>query len=293
MIPLLISIGILLLFAFFYFQKNFKKPPVKVVVEVPKVWKSLLQQHVTFYQHLSNEKKYLFEQDVYNFLKTIKVTGIGLEVSLLDRLLVASSGVIPIFGFKEWSYSFLHEVLLYPSHFDRTFNFENPNELITGMVGTGVMEGKMILSQPALVHGFKNTNDKMNVGIHEFVHILDKQDGMIDGVPQSLHENEYAMPWLVMVKGKIQEIHQGRSDINDYGGTNNEEFFAVVSEYFFERPHLLQKKHPQLYQALVLVFKQDLAAEFNIKNRSQPVTISRNSLCPCGSGLKYKRCCID
>jgi len=45
-----------------------------------------------------------------------------------------------------------------------------------------------------------------------------------------------------------------RSDINPYGATNEAEFFAVVSEYFFERPKLLKEKHPELYNLLAEIF---------------------------------------
>ena len=53
---------------------------------------------------------------------------------------------------------------------------------------------------------------------------------------------------------KIKEIIDDRSDINPYGATNEAEFFAVVSEYFFERPELLKEKHPELYELLLKIF---------------------------------------
>jgi Mlc titration factor MtfA (ptsG expression regulator) len=54
----------------------------------------------------------------------------------------------------------------------------------------------------------------------------------------------------------MKKIMAGRSDINPYGATNEAEFFAVVSEYFFERPGLLKEKHPDLYNLLSAFFKQ-------------------------------------
>lgn len=83
----------------------------------------------------------------------------------------------------------------------------------------------------------------------------------------------------------------GKSDINVYGATNNQEFLAVASEYFFERPQLLERKHPELYKILSDVFKQDLA---RLPKAGQPLPriIGRNDACPCGSGKKYKKCCM-
>ena len=55
-----------------------------------------------------------------------------------------------MFGFPEWDYTFLDEVLLYPGHFDRDYDIGSKSEAILGMVGSGNLQGKMILSKPAL-----------------------------------------------------------------------------------------------------------------------------------------------
>jgi Mlc titration factor MtfA (ptsG expression regulator) len=57
-----------------------------------------------------------------------------------------------------------------------------------------------------------------------------------------------------MVEQKIEEIIDRESDIDPYGSTSRTEFFAVIAEYFFERPQLLQKKHPKLYAWLCDMF---------------------------------------
>jgi hypothetical protein len=45
------------------------------------------------------------------------------------------------------------------------------------------------------------------------------------------------------------------SDIDLYGATNTTEFFAVVSEYFFKQPQLLQANHPDLFEMLERIYK--------------------------------------
>jgi len=67
-----------------------------------------------------------------------------------------------------------------------------------------------------------------------------------------------------------------------------QEFFAVASEYFFERPKLLAQKHPELYKVLEQIFNQDMRKR-NLRKTSK--AIGRNSPCPCGSGIKFKKCC--
>lgn len=251
-------------------------------------WKVILTLEVPFYRALSDEEQRWFEFEVQEFLLNCKITGIETKVDAIDRVLVASSAVIPIFAFREWKYPNIHEVLLYPSMFNERFETEGPGRKILGMVGSGFMEGTMILSKPALRHGFKNESDKKNTAIHEFVHLIDKADGAIDGVPSILLERQYTLPWIDLINKKIAEIFEGESDVNPYGGTNKAEFFAVISEYFFERPKLLEKKHPELYALLERIFRLDMADK-NLNKRK--VTLGRNSPCPCDSGRKFKKCC--
>lgn len=219
----------------------------------------LLNENVSFYSALNVSKKQLFEKQIAVFLGSIKIEGVGVTVTPLDRLLIAASAVIPIFGFDNWTYKNLGSVVLYPDTFNKDFQFEEGDRNIMGMVGNGYMNGQMILSQTALRHGFSKSAGKGNTGIHEFVHLLDDADGAIDGVPESLMAHEYTLPWIKMMHEEIERIEENKSDINPYAITNQAEFFAVVAEYFFEQPEALKEKHPQLYEQLSRIFAQDLA----------------------------------
>lgn len=284
---LLISILLLGVILLYYINRKKKPNPP---LAIPNKWRSILQGKVDFYRNLNTEQKLQFESDIAHFLANIKITGIQTDVDIVDRLLVASSAVIPLFGFPEWTYKNLDEVLLYPASFDRNFNIGNKEEIVTGMVGSGAMEGKMILSKPALHKGYEITNDRQNVGIHEFAHLFDKEDGIVDGVPPGFDDKVYTLPWIQLIKTKTKEIADGENKINPYATYDRNEFFAVTSEYFFESPHLLRKKHPELYDILSKAFKQDLASVKPKKNDQKE--IGRNDPCPCGSGKKYKNCCL-
>lgn len=272
-----------------YLRSRWKQKQWKEVkLPFPKEWRSLLVKNVAFYAVLSAEEKLRFEHKVQEFLLNCRITGIQVDVDLTDELLVASSAIIPIFAFPQWKYTNLFEVLLYPGSFNNKFQIAASDSNILGMVGTGYMEGKMILSQPALRHGFFNESDKKNTAIHEFVHLIDKMDGAVDGLPSILLERQYAIPWMDLIHQKIEEIYADKSDINPYGGTNKAEFFSVASEYFFERPKLFARTHPELYALMSEIFNQNLQKR-NLKRAKQ--SIGRNSPCPCGSGLKFKKCC--
>ncbi|EDM37514.1 Phenylalanyl-tRNA synthetase, alpha subunit [Pedobacter sp. BAL39] len=250
-----ILIPIFLLVLYFIFRKDNSHN----YVNLSEFDRKLLFDHVHYYQELTDEGKLRFEQKVVAFLSDVRLEGVGTEITVLDKLLVASSAIIPVFGFPDWKYRNLSTVVLYPDTFNKDFQFEGGDRSILGMVGTGFMNGQMVLSRAALQQGFSNKADKENTAIHEFVHLLDKSDGATDGVPENLMKHEYTLPWLQMIHAEMQRIEKGKSDINPYAITNEAEFFAVVSEYFFEKPEQFKEKHPQLYSGLSSIFMQDPA----------------------------------
>ena len=257
---ILFAISLVALIARFIYNSKVKKSGFEVPEVFPQTWRDFLDQEIQFYKELKSEEKIQFESDIQRFLRRIRITGVKTSIDDEDRLLVASSAVIPIFRFPEWEYKSLCEVLLYPDLFTEEYDFNGKDRSISGMVGSGgVMNNVVLFSKPALRYGFDNKSDKKNVGIHEFVHLFDKQDGNVDGVPSVIMRHQAVLPWLDLINKNMKEMLAGKSDINIYGATNEQEFLAVVSEYFFERPKLFKQKHPELYEALSSVFQNDLA----------------------------------
>jgi Mlc titration factor MtfA (ptsG expression regulator) len=283
---LILFISILL----WYLTSLFKRRKIKkTIINFPDEWKEILDRFVLFYHNLNAQEKSIFEQKIYSFFNDVKITGVDCNVDDTDRLLVAASAIIPVFRFPNWRYKFLDEVIIYPHAFNNKHQTSKKDSTILGMFGTGYLHGKMVLSRQSLHSGFKIESDKKNVGIHEFVHLIDKQDGSVDGIPHALLENAFAIPWLELIKNKTDEIFEDKSDINPYATTNEAEFFSVVSEYFFEKPKLLKRKHPELYKALEVIFNTKMAEKH--KKRMASKEPGRNDPCKCGSGKKYKKCC--
>lgn len=256
----LIAIAFFLILLITYWWWLFFKRKRPKSTTFPALWRSILDEKVAFYIRLSAAEKARFEENALQFLDKISVTGIETDVNDTDKLLVAASAVIPIFGFPSWHYHNLHEVLLYDAPFNHDYETEQGKERnILGMVGSGSMNRMMILSKPALHEGFEQQRSMHNVGIHEFIHLLDKADGTTDGHPEALIQQPFLIPWVKLMHREIEAIKAGRSDINVYGSTNEAEFFSVVSEYFFQQPERLEKNHPELFNMLERIFRQDLA----------------------------------
>jgi MtfA peptidase len=249
-------IGVFVLLAAWFIWQKWKQKK-KDALPLPADYPALLQEHVSYYRSLSDGKKREFEERVRLFLNRTKVEGVGIAIDDVDRVLVASSAIIPIFGFADWHYP-LTDVLLYEDRFNDAYETTGDDRTILGMVGEGgALQSTMVLSKPALHEGFANETSKGNTGIHEFVHLLDKVDGATDGLPEYLLDKSHIKPWLELIHKSINDIKANHSDINPYGITNEAEFFAVVSEYFFKRPDLLEERHPELFARLEEIFHQN------------------------------------
>lgn len=239
-----IAFSALMLYSRYSLTKNrSKKNPDR---PFPQQWRDLLVKHVAFYNRLTPPQKTKFENRVHIFLLNVRIVGVDTEVTHLDRILVASGAIIPIFGFDSWHYSNLEVVEIHPDQ----FLIPNTLQYANGLVGWGKMEGKVKLSRKALIHGFYDNNDQKNVAVHEFVHVLDMQDGTIDGKLAKIMKEIDIKPWLQIIHSKMQAISNGNSSIRDYGSTSNAEFLAVVSEFFFESPEKMKTEHPELYRIL-------------------------------------------
>lgn len=304
--PYLLSLAALaaIVFAFYrYITADSRRRAAALSTDFPPDWREILSERVAFYLALSPDAKLRFEKQVQLFLASTRITGVQIEVDDLTRLLVAASAVIPAFGFPDWEYRNLSEVLIVPD----AWQFETkPEHEVKPLQGTllGTVQGfqnsqYMRLSKAALEHGFRDALDQQNVGIHEFAHLLDEADGVIDGVPQAALPPELLRPWVELMHREVDAIRAGKSEINDYAGTSEAEFFAVVTEYFFEKPEKLQQQHPELYDLLTRAFRQNPKVSFLsqkldprewLKRLRSRQKFGRNAPCPCGSGRKYKEC---
>lgn len=215
-----------------------------------------LKDHIPFYARLDNKNKKIFEDRIGIFLADIQITEINKEVAEKSTCLyVASSAVIAYWGLPYWNYGALSEVLVYPMNFDID-NSLNKLGIVEGKVyHGGLMNNTMIISLPALIKGFQIDNDKKNVGVHEFTHLLDKSDGSIDGVPPMMGDEDRKV-WITLVNTEIEKIKKNKSTIPEYAAKNHAEFFAVVVEYYKECPKLLKIKHPELYKSMEKLFSE-------------------------------------
>jgi Mlc titration factor MtfA (ptsG expression regulator) len=252
---------LLLCVAYFLFNTHLRNKAKRELsaVKLPEGSEQILWKYSKYYRKLSKAERLRFHRLVYIFLENTSIIGVGFDRSLEDCLLVAASAVIPVMGIDGfYAYPNIREVLLYPDRFNpEDFSTDGKGRNALGMVGDGPLENKMILSKPALYMGFLKEG-KENVGIHEFVHLIDKADGLADGCPEVLMQNQCSIPWMERMRESMEKMEFGKGDISSYALKNKAEFFAVTAEYFFQKPRKFRRNHPELYRHLSNFFQQKL-----------------------------------
>lgn len=222
-------------------------------------WQELLAARIPFYAKLEGEAKKRFENDVRFFASEQNIYGPrGEPVSDEDRLLVAASAAILGHGLPGWEWPTMRDIVVYKKAFNDQYE-EGDDESIAGMVHS---QGPIIFSENHLKHGFQRSHDGFNVGLHELAHVMDMADGAADGVPAGMDWMATA-PWVeVMARHMKKKSRRGKREVlDDYSKTNEAEFFAVAVETFFEKPKIMKRKEPKLYELLCDYFGQDPLSE--------------------------------
>jgi Mlc titration factor MtfA (ptsG expression regulator) len=232
------------------------RPRRKDMIAWPEDYRDTLNDYVSFYANLEEEGKKHFEEKFEKFLLATKITGANAVIEDLDRVLIGVAAVIPVYYINDWEYVNLREVLVYPGNFNTEFEQEGHERMISGMVGTGHLQNVMILSKWELRQGFINSQSNRNTALHEFIHLVDKMDGTLDGVPELLLERKYLAQWKQLIEQTMMDVRNGVSDIDAYAATSPVECFAVISEYFFEQPEAFQANHPELNTLLQRIFRR-------------------------------------
>ncbi len=208
-------------------------------------WHPVLVKHLVFYQNLTDGQQLLFRTRMEAFLYRVPITPVSFELVERDYIFVAASAIVPVFFLKEWMYPQLKEVIMHSSAFGTFENGQGQHMHTVGLTGTQKLSGIVYLARDVLWADIMQ-HKPSNVAIHEFVHVLDLQDGQMDGVPLALLSEQMIDPWVELMLRETQQL-QG---VDDYARESPAEFLAVLSEYFFTRPVRMQQSHPRLYEMM-------------------------------------------
>jgi MtfA peptidase len=199
------------------------------------------------------------------FLHNKAINGVqGLNVSLPMRITVAAQACLLILNldldyFDRWA-----EVILYPGAFRVNHAQQDANGLVhdeaRDLSGEAWLSGPVILSWDDVERDSYHIHAGHNVVVHEFAHKLDGLGGVANGLPplrRGMKQQDWANAMGASYDALRQRVDSGKSVfINSYAATSPAEFFAVVSEYFFTAPDILQKCCPAVHKQLALFYRQ-------------------------------------
>ena len=240
----------------YYRRKQFDNQPF------PEAWSAVLHKNIPIYSSLPDALQVQLQRLVKVFIRDKKFYGCdGLIITDEIRVTIAGEACLLILNRPTNDFYQLYYILVYPSSFIASRKEHGADGVVsqkaTGLLGESWSQGKVILSWDDVIKGAKDFSDGQNVVLHEFAHQLDQESGSTNGAPLLGAASSYQR-WTCVLSKEYQRLQGGRKGVIDqYGATNPAEFFAVVTETFFERPVQLKTKHPALFEEMKSFYAVD------------------------------------
>jgi Mlc titration factor MtfA (ptsG expression regulator) len=190
----------------------------------------------------------------------------GMAVDDAARLAIAVQACILILNLGLESYRGWVEIIVYPDEFVAEYEYIDEagvsHSVHEPIAGESWVQGPVILSWADAEEAGRGTS--YNVVIHEFAHKLDMLNGDANGFPP-LHADMAREAWAETFSAAYahfcDRVDRGFDvELDDYAAESPAEFFAVMSEAFFESPHVVRRSYPQVYAQLARFYRQDPAA---------------------------------
>lgn len=233
----------------------------------PSEWENIVRKNVPLYNRLPDLLKEQLHGLVQVFLAEKEFEGCaGLQITDEIKVTIASQACMLLLNRKTSVFKKLHTILVYPeTYIAKTMSSDGVITLEGHSIrlGESWKRGPVVLAWDSVRGGTANIGDARNIVLHEFAHQLDQEDGSADGAPILQKRSRY-VTWAKILSREYESLQNyertgARTDIDKYGATNPAEFFAVVTESFFEKPKQLKRKHPELYSELSSYYNLDPA----------------------------------
>jgi Mlc titration factor MtfA (ptsG expression regulator) len=232
----------------------------------PAAWTTILRRLVKQVEWLSEAERTRLYDWIAVFVAEKRFEGCrGQEIDDEVKVAIAGQAGLVALGFTDEFFAGLTSVLVYPGDYvvPRSTPLAGGGELEwqEARLGETWNGGSMVLSWPRVIDGGRLRDGPRNVVIHECAHLFDMQDGEIDGIPP-LPAGADHRDWIARFAASQERFEQALDDgrttaFDDYAAEGDAEFFAVASECFFQDPHRLLRHDRDLYDLLMVAWRQD------------------------------------
>jgi len=232
---------------------------------LPAGWRDILERNVPLYRGLPDDLRKELHGHIQLFLHDKTFEGFhGLEVTDEMRLTIAGNACILLLNRAHDQYANFSTIYIYPSTF--VARHESYDGLVRSVgkqarLGESWHRGPVVLSWDSALAGSRDVTDGHNVILHEFAHKLDGAGGAVDGAP-ILHQRSHYLSWARVMTREYEQLQRqasagARTLLDHYGASAPQEFFAVLVETFYEKPHQLAREHPELFEEMQSCFRVD------------------------------------
>jgi Mlc titration factor MtfA (ptsG expression regulator) len=221
----------------------------------PAEWQQILQKNFALFPRLSpdDQRELLGHMQVFIAEKNFEGCA-GLQMTDEIRVTIAAQACLLLLHRQTDYYPKLRSILVYPrAYLAESEERSGPlvHQYATERAGESWQIGAVVLAWDEVLDGASDPVDGYNVVFHEFAHQLDQA-----GTPQPLRCMG-ARPRSGVPPSAAAGPEREETFLDMYGATDPAEFFAVATEFFFESPHQLKKKHLALYEQLRQFYRQD------------------------------------
>jgi hypothetical protein len=233
----------------------------------PAPWLDYLHQNVPHYPLLEADQQQKLRRDTQVFVAEKNWEGCGgLTVTDEMRVTIAAQASLLVLALDDVLLDSVLSILIYPREYVAPAARRlGGGETVAADVrlGEAWYRGPVILSWAEVIDDCRHLGHGRNVVWHEFAHQLDMLDRAIDGTPP-LDSREQYERWTAVMSRELKSLRSairiGQPTLIDpYGASSESEFFAVVTECFFDRPVELREEHSDLYKLLADFYRQDTA----------------------------------
>ena len=229
----------------------------------PAAWRRILRRRVPIVARLPLELQLRLKRLVQVFIAEKPFIGCqGRKITDEVRVTIAAQACLLLLGqARADCYPRLRQVLVYPGSFvadrERPLGAGVVRSERQTMSGESWTSGQVVLSWQDVVAGAADPDDGRNVTLHEFAHQIDQDSGAADGRPWRA-DRATRRRWAMVMGQALERLRSETSALIDsYGASDPAEFFAVVTEVFFERPAELAVEAPEVYDELVALYRID------------------------------------
>jgi MtfA peptidase len=256
------------LFVFSYLRRKRRERVLKSTLFDEAAWAHEIEGH-SFTRTLNDAERASLRKLVLLFLSEKPINAAGtLNIDFYAKLSIAIQACMLILNLGIDWYRTWGEVIVYPAEFvarrEKVDKAGVVHSVVESMSGESWDHGTVVLSLADVMRAGETENGKgYNVVLHEFAHQLDMLNGKPDGYPP-LHVDMSPEQWTLTFSTAYEHFCKRVRSwdvtlINEYAAKDPAEFFAVMSEAFFETPLAVKGEYPEVYQQLALFYRQDPA----------------------------------